>query len=1095
MEGGGARTLVAVPMLKDGEVVGAISIFRQEVRPFTDRQIALVQNFAAQAVIAIENTRLLSELRQRTDDLSESLEQQTATSEVLKVISRSAGEIEPVFEAMLEKATRVCEAKFGIMFRYEDGVARPVALLGVPEAYLEFMRRGEHRPSERAPVMLVAKTKQFAHVADFSTEYSYAVERNPMAIAGVEIAGIRTLLAVPMLKEDELVGAIAIYRQEVRPFTDKQIELVSNFAAQAVIAIENTRLLNELRQRTDDLSESLEQQTATSEVLKVISSSPAELEPVFNAILENATRICGAKFGSLLLYRDGKFTMSAGRNVPAELIAFNQQRGPFVPLSGSSLERVVQTKTAAQIVDDAASAIPSAPTKLAGARTQLAVPMLKDNDLVGIIVIYKIEVSPFTDKQIELVSNFAAQAVIAIENARLLNELRQRTDDLTESLEQQTATSEVLKVISSSPGDLEPVFNTMLENATRICEAVSGTLYLCEADGFRPVATNNTSAEYAEVRQSDRLLRPPPDVPLGRVAVTKQPYQVADVRTTPSYIEGVPDFAIAVDRGGHRTALAVPMLKDNELIGGITLRRQEVRPFTDKQIEVVSNFAAQAVIAIENTRLLNELRQRTDDLSESLEQQTATSEVLKVISSSPGDLKPVFEAMVANAARLCEAKFGTIYLLEGQGFRLTAAHNVRPEYAEICSRGVVDAIPGAPLGEVLRTKQTVHYADLAATPAYAERSPPTVEAVEIGGVRSVIAVPMLRDGELIGAIAVSRGEVRPFTDKQIELVQNFAAQAVIAIENTRLLSELRELLERQTATSEVLSVVSSSPGEVEPVFRAMLANATRLCDAKFSAVFRYEGGKIKLAAMNDLPGPLAQWLEQRGWFEPLPGSTLDDLCRTSALVHVADVTAADGPSSPAAKLGGARTYLGVPMLKDGKLIGALSIYRQEMRPFTDKQIELVSNFAAQAVIAIENARLLNELRQRTDDLSESLEQQTATSEVLKVISSSPGDLQPVFNAMLENAVRICDAKFGTLFRCDGQFLYRAASVGTPTALVRYQEQRGPFRPVSEPGNLTERVLAYEAGGADRRLCGRAKSGAARQVWWRTVDSRGSDAQG
>jgi GAF domain-containing protein len=287
-------------MLKDDKLIGVVAIYRQEVRPFTDKQIELVQNFASQAVIAIESARLLSELRQRTTDLSESLEQQTATSEVLKVISSSPGDLEPVFQAMLENAVRICKAKFGTLFRYAGDACTVVAMHNVPESYRQFRRREPtFRYSPSHPLARVAATKQMLQIADLQADASYA-ESDPSsyrAMAG--LAGARTILTVPMLKDDEPVGAIAIFRQEVRPFADKQIALMQNFAAQAVIAIENARLLNELRQRTTDLSASLDQQTATSEVLRVISSSPSELTPVFESMLANATRLCEANFGTL----------------------------------------------------------------------------------------------------------------------------------------------------------------------------------------------------------------------------------------------------------------------------------------------------------------------------------------------------------------------------------------------------------------------------------------------------------------------------------------------------------------------------------------------------------------------------------------------------------------------------------------------------------------------------------------------------------------------------------------------------------------------------------------------------------------------------
>ena len=347
------------------------------------------------------------------------------------------------------------------------------------------------------------------------------------------------------------------------------------------------------------------------------------------------------------------------------------------------------------------------------------------------------------------------------------------------------------------------------------------------------------------------------------------------------------------------------------------------------------------------------------------------------------------------------------------------------------------------------------------------------------GLRALLAVPMLQENAVIGVIVMYRLEIRPFTDKQIELVQNFAAQAVIAIENTRLLNELRESLQQQTATSEVLQVINSSPGSLGPVFEVMLENATRICEASFGVMFYYRDDAFSPAAQLNVPKAFSEFIQQRGSFQPAAGSTFEHLIRTKQVIHLAD---ASGErqffSNNAVKLGGARTYVAVPMLKEHELIGAFAIYRQEIRPFTDKQIALVQNFADQAVIAIENTRLLNELRQRTDDLSEALEQQTATSEVLRVISSSPGELEPVFNAMLENATRICEAKFGTMFRFDGKTFHRAAGVGTPAALLELQMRRGPYVP--EPGTLVASHDADAGSGPQRRLCGRTTTRATRQ---------------
>src|SRR5262245_30640625 len=398
---------------------------------------------------------------------------------------------------------------------------------------------------------------------------------------------------------------------------------------------------------------------------------------------------------------------------------------------------------------------------------------------------------PSPTSRLSLVSNFAKQAVIAIENARLLNELRQRTDDLTESLQQQTATSEVLRVISSSPGELEPVFEAMLANATRLCAANFGNLYLRDGEEFHLVAHHNTPAALVEERKRTPY-RPAPKTAFGRMATTKQVVHVADVAAGPSYAERDARSVAAVELGGIRTLLVVPMLKENELIGAIAIYRQEVRPFTDKQTELVNNFAAQAVIAIENTRLLNELRQRTDDLTEALEQQTATSEVLRVISSSPGALEPVFQAMLENAVRLCDAKFGTLELYEGGAFRKAALHNVPQAYIAARGDAVIRPDPRGVLGRIVKTKEVVHTEDLRTTPPYLEGNPDVRAFADLAGVRTLVTVPMLREDELIGVIAIYRQEVRPFTEKQVDLVKSFARQAVIAIENTRLLNELRQ---------------------------------------------------------------------------------------------------------------------------------------------------------------------------------------------------------------------------------------------------------------------------------------------------------------
>jgi GAF domain-containing protein/anti-sigma regulatory factor (Ser/Thr protein kinase) len=984
----GFRTQLAVPLIRAGGAIGVIVIRRREARTFTDRQIDLLKTFADQAVIAIENARLFEEVRARTRELSEALEQQTATSEVLQVISSSPGELEPVFRAVLANATRISGAKFGFMHLYDGGTFRTVAMHNAPPAFAEMRRSNPvFRPGPRTGLDRAVRSKQVVQIPDLKTEQPYR-GGDPSSIMIVELAGARTLLVVPMLKGDELIGTFAIYRQEVRPFTDKQVDLVRNFARQAVIAIENVRLLNELR-------ESLRQQTATADVLKAISRSTFDLQPVLEALIKNATKLCAAEQGFIFRSDGEVYHLAADYNAPAGFGEWAHRRG-IPPGDGSVVGRVALEDRTIQILDAQADAAwrttnAEAPGTV-GVRTLLGVPMRRKGVLIGVIAMWRTEIRAFTDKQLALVETFADQAVIAIENTRLLNELR-------ESLQQQTATADVLKVISRSAFDLQAVLDALVESAAKLCGGDDVSMFRLDGETLSSVA--HCGPMRATAGNAIPAVR---GTVSGRSVIERRPIHVADLQTeTEDYPEG---SAIAREFG-HHTILVVPLMREGTPLGVITLRRNKVEPFSDKQIELVTTFADQAVIAIENTRLFEEVQTRTRELTESLEYQTATSDVLGVISCSPTNVQPVFDTIAQAAAQLCKAQFSHVFRFDGHLIHFAASHG-QPQTSIDTMRRTYPIPPGrvSAAARSILTGTVEEIPDIHADPEY--------QHGHTANYRSIVAVPMLKDGGPVGAICMARTETGYFPERQVELLRTFADQAVIAIENTRLFEEvqtrtkeLQESLEYQTATSDVLGVISRSPTQLQPVVDAIVQTAKRLCEAEMAQMWRLRDGKFDLLAHTHKDTELATYLAQN----PIPtgpNSFAGRAVLEKRVVHVPDVRAhPEIGSKSQLQRTHVQTMLVVPLQREGEPIGVLSLSRTEGRPFSDKQIELVSTFADQAVIAINNVGLFEEVQARNRDL-------TALGEVGRAVSSTL-DLKVVLKTIVDRAVELSGTDAGSIF--------------------------------------------------------------------------------
>ncbi|MFT4730140.1 MAG: GAF domain-containing protein, partial [Granulosicoccus sp.] len=659
VDNSGIRSVLFVPLIKDSAAIGLITLFRYDVDPFTENEIAIVETFAAQAIIAIENTRLFKETQ-------EALEQQTTTAEVLKVISQSAFDLPAVLQALIEAAAELCDASICILFNRIGDELLFGANVGCSPKMIDFHFRNPHkcdRSNIAGRVVLDGKTH---HVHDILLDNDFATPQS------VELGGWRSIIAVPLIRDGEVIAVLDLARPKAGPFTPRQIELVETFADQAVIAINNARLFEEVQQRTAEVTESLEYQTATSEVLEVISRSPNEVQPVLDSILEVIVRICRPRTAlvALLNNETGWLDVAAMYNPNEAMEKILTGMKSFEVGMGTVTGRAAlfgKTVCVENIEEDPDYTWQEA-MYAGGFMSSFGVPLIKNGITVGVISMSYAKVAEFSKKQVALAETFASQAVIAISNTRLFTEVQQRTAELTQALEYQTATSEVLDVISRSPNELQPVLDSILDVASRLCKPQYSYVALLNPTNnlYHMQASRNVTDELFTYLKANPI-EPSHGTCTGRAALLRQTVYIKDTKNDDSY-----EWKEAAHRGNFLSTVGVPLIKNGIAVGVISLAHADVDAFSARQIAMVETFAAQAVIAIANARLFNELQERTAEVTEALEQQKASAEILSVISQSPTDVMPVFEAIVQAGVNLVSSDLASLITKHGTGFRSRA---------------------------------------------------------------------------------------------------------------------------------------------------------------------------------------------------------------------------------------------------------------------------------------------------------------------------------------------------------------------------------------------------------------------------------------
>jgi GAF domain-containing protein len=957
--------------------------------------------------------------------LAQASHRETATSEIVQVIASSPTELGPVLDAVAKNAARVCDAEDIGVFQLDGDVLRVGARYGAgPKQDIGSIVRIRRD-------LLLGRTfldRRTIHVHDMAAELD---SEYPGMRSTVERFGMRTMLCTPLLSGGRAIGVVVAVRYDVRPFSDEHVRLLETFANQAVIAIENVRLFRELEARNSDLTTALERQTATSEILRVISGAQQDAQAVFDTIVQSAVRLCHATTAAVFRVEDGIVYHPANYGGDPEALAAARARYPRPVDIQTMPGMIVLARSVVQIPDSEEVGLPDHVRqvgRILGFRSVVGVPMLREGEAVGALLVTRREPGRFSDPEVELLKTFSDQAVIAIENVRLFKELETSNRDLSTALDKQTATSDILRVISQSQTDVQPVFDAIVDSAVRLSSADIAGLFRVEDGQLNEVSSRSRLDPDFQERMRRVFPRPLDySTHMGRAILERRIIHIADLADATA-----PPTAARLQAFGFRAHLVVPMLRSGEPIGGLSLLRRTSGLFSDDQVQLLQTFADQAVIAIENVRLFTELEERNRDLSTALDQQTATSEVLRVLSRSPTDIQPVFQAIVESAVRLCHGSTGSIVTAEDEHAHLRADFSFRPE-----TRDAVRARFPFPLnrdtlvGRAILDGEILQVADFEIPGAAPEGARTVARMV---GYRSGIVTPMFRDSRTIGLIFVGRADPGRFSDDEIRLLRTFADQAVIAIENVRLFTELQARTQeltrsvgQLTALGEVGRAVSSTL-DLQIVLTTIVGRAVELSGTSGGVIYEYDPatGDFRLRANHQLEVALVELLREAP-FRLGEGVT----GRAAALrtpIQVRDILTerefALARISPVAEELGYRSILGIPLLLEDRVVGGLTVWRKQPGDFAPEVVQLLQTFASQSALAIQNARLFREIEEKSRQL------EVASQHKSEFLANMSHELRTPLNAIIGFSEVLSDRMFGELNEKQEEYLKDIYASGT-----------------------------------------------------------------